>query len=229
MEEEIICSKYSDHPEVLTLVGDYCSLLKREFFNGLRISTPREEMDLRISSYEKSNIGLHDGLWTSATLISGMKRKSLLTLSFKEIICEYLVGFSEKEFVFFSKNCDKGYFTTKNLDTYKLFYKKAKNDLEKSVSKRENIILPSSEDFFITKDENFYVLEFLARSKKRAEEYFNLNGEEPIKFGLIKKELVNSSTQTVLNQVWFSSIESGSKLSGNRNLKYIGNLRCMKK
>jgi len=230
MEE--IHPTYKNYPEVIEFSGTYCTLLGEELRNGIKIPSPREEMEIRLKSSGKGkpNFGLNRGVWTSATFIYHAERPPLLTLLFNDVVDYYLQSYTPKEFYNLSNNVDKGYFTTGSSKCYDNFFKKATKDLEKKIANERNtLILPFYENFSIVSNPGLKVFSFLARDNNTRKDYFELNRGEDIFVVLRDKKLINSIEGTVLNQLWFSSLESNSRIRGEGNMGYIGWMRCLKK
>jgi len=114
-------------------------------------------------------------------------------------------------------NKNGSYFFTENEQAYEKAMAKAEKDKDKKPEKRKVLILPDNKGFSISENENFEVLQGLL--KDQAESYLDFNGQN-IPVYLIDENNVNSGKGTLLTQLWFSFLDSGSELDGDGDLGY---------
>ena len=120
-------------------------------------------------------------------------------------------------------NRNGSYFSTQDIQIYDKAMTQAEKDKNKSPEKRKVLILPSRNNFSISATENFDVLQGLL--KDQAEKYLEFNGQD-IPVYLVDKNTVDSQKGTLLTQLWFRDLDSGSVLIGNgRNLDYSDRVR----
>jgi hypothetical protein len=119
-------------------------------------------------------------------------------------------------------NRDGKYFYTEDNQVYDKAMAQAEKDKEREPEKRKVLILPSRDNFSISRTENFEVLQGLL--KDQAEKYLEFNGQN-IPVYLVGKDAVDNQSATLLTQLWFRNLDYRSGLHGNWSLGYGGRVR----
>ncbi|MDP2925397.1 MAG: hypothetical protein Q8N99_03430 [Nanoarchaeota archaeon] len=115
------------------------------------------------------------------------------------------------------------YFSIQDTQIYDRAMVQAEKDKSEEPEKRKVLILPSREDFAISRTKNFELLQGLL--KDQTEKYLNFN-EQNILVYSIGKDIVDKQSGTLLTQLWFSSLDYRSELVGySRNLSDPNRMR----
>jgi len=183
---------------------------------GARLITPSQEMKVRIRTAGEKNIGKSYGTWTTVGFQSIKEELPLLRLNSRLLNPKLARQAVEA-------NRDNKYFSTQSTKEYEQSLTQAEKEKDREPWKKQILVLPSRDNFDITPEENFEVLQFLARNPKLAEDYFKFHGSHPITTYLVDKNTVDAQDGTLETQLWFDGLGDRSVFSGDvRGLDYDG-------
>ena len=185
---------------------------------GARLITPSQEMKARIKTAGKEDIGKSYGTWTTTGFQSIKEELPLLRLNSRLLNPKLARQAVEA-------NRDNKYFSTQSTKEYEQSLTQAEKEKDREPWKKQILVLPSRDNFDITPEENFEVLQFLARNPKLAEDYFKFHGSHPITTYLVDKNTVDAQDGTLETQLWFGRLDYGSGFSGGGGLYYDNNAR----
>ena len=183
---------------------------------GARLITPSQEMKARIKTAGKEDIGKSYGTWTTAGFDYVKEQLPLLRLNSRLLSPELAKQAVEA-------NRNSKYFSTQSTKEYERSLTQAEKETKqgKEPWKKQVLVLPSRDNFSITPEKNFEVLQFLARAPKLADDYFKFNGSQPITTYLVDKNTVDAQNGTLETQLWFDWLDGGSDFDGgSRDLGY---------
>jgi hypothetical protein len=185
--------------EVFEIDGNLIELIVKLSDQDARLISARDEAYIRIKTAGKENIGNVEG----TNVICGceyLKGKIPLLTRESRLLDPKLAS----QAIEVIKN-DK-YFSTGSTREYEESLAIAKEDESKNPKERRVFILPSYKDFTINRRKNFEVLEFLLQDL--AEEYYQFNCSESIKFLLLNPNIFSESKYngTILTYTYFCSI-----------------------
>ena len=185
---------------------------------GARLITPSQEMKARIRTAGKEDIGKSYGTWTTTGFQHAKAELPLLKLNSRLLNPELARQAVEA-------NKGRKYFSTQSTKEYEQSLAQAEKEKDREPWKKQILVLASRDNFDITPEENFEVLQFLARNPKLADDYYEFNGSQPIMTYLVDKNTVDAQDGTLETQLWFGRLDYGSGFSGGGGLYYDNNAR----
>ncbi len=89
---------------------------------------------------------------------------------------------------------------------YDMFLQRAEIEAKKSPEEREIFILPARKDFYISCNDNFDVLRFLAEDSELARQHLDKTKNKNIFFSLINKDYVDDQEIPFREQLWMEGL-----------------------
>ena len=215
MEKLPVLANIKDLGIILEACNEFDKGLNLLKSNEARLISPRDEAYARLQTKGKENLGKEYGTWTTAGFEYIKGELPILRLN-SRLLNPNLA----KQAV--EANRNGNYFSTDSTKEYELSLKQAQKDKNKDPMDRSVIILPSRNNFRISCKENKEISEAIL--KDQAEPYFELNNG-PITVYPVSSETVDKQNGTILTQLWFGNLVSGSAFDGYRFLVISNRVR----
>lgn len=216
-------------------LSELYSCLSELYSAGADVITPEQELEARVRTAGKKDIGKSNGTFTACQAEYAKGEIPLLRLLRQG---EGVLNLeTAREVVEADKN--NKYFSIDSTKEYEFSLKQFEEELSQGKRPWELSVLPllSRDNFKITFKQKFYVLQFLTRnpkaefkSKNKRINYFEFNGSKPIQTYLVNRDDVDTQTGTIIVPLWLSFLGCGSGFYARHvNLDFSGRVRWVLK